>query len=201
MNQIIIGHVLDVLKGMDSESVHCVVTSPPYCECGCGEPVKGKYRRAGKGGWRTQRFVNPSHSLRLYRHPGATWNGRKHTVDTKQKLSLSRKAFYIANPHAKMIGLANPMFGKNGNLNPNYKTGSSPERQRIYAGAVWKALRKKVFVQWGRFCLDCGHEKDIHLHHIKSWTEYPEFRFDENNVIPLCNRCHYDRHRSQKGVI
>jgi DNA modification methylase len=24
------GHVLEVLKGMEAESVHCVVTSPPY---------------------------------------------------------------------------------------------------------------------------------------------------------------------------
>ena len=25
-----IGHVLDVLKGLPDESVHCVITSPPY---------------------------------------------------------------------------------------------------------------------------------------------------------------------------
>jgi len=29
-NKIYQGHVLDVLKEMASESVHCVVTSPPY---------------------------------------------------------------------------------------------------------------------------------------------------------------------------
>ncbi len=63
---IIEGHVMDVLKGLPDESVHCVVTSPPYwglrdyglpatvwggdaeCEHGWGEPVPGD-PRGGSG--------------------------------------------------------------------------------------------------------------------------------------------------------
>lgn len=75
------GDVLDRLREMPDDSVHCA--------CGCGETVKGRYQRPGGQGWRTQRFVSPAHSLRVNRQ-SCDWNGRVHTSETKAKISAAR---------------------------------------------------------------------------------------------------------------
>ncbi len=63
----------------------------PNCECGCGQPVKGRYRRPKVGGWRTQRFVSPAHSLRVNRAQ-PDWTGRHHTDEAKRKIGAATAA-------------------------------------------------------------------------------------------------------------
>jgi 5-methylcytosine-specific restriction enzyme A len=91
------------------------------------------------------------------------------------------------------------MAGRTGKLNPNYKDGSSPERQRLYASAEWRALRRTVFARDGYVCATCGEnrygDRQMHLHHVKSWGEYPALRLDPDNIIVLCRECHHAEHR------
>ena len=46
-------------------------------------------------------------------------------------------------------------------------------------------------------CQECGSTENIVAHHIKSWTKFPELRFDINNGITLCNICHKKQHRKK----
>jgi 5-methylcytosine-specific restriction protein A len=89
------------------------------------------------------------------------------------------------------------MAGRTGASNPNWKGGDSPERQRVYASGAWKALRRKVFKRDGAKCSKCGEIRDLHLHHVQSWAEYPELRLDPDNLIVLCREHHHDAHRKE----
>lgn len=48
-------------------------------------------------------------------------------------------------------------------------------------------------------CQRCGKKgKGMNVHHIKSFKEYPTLRFDPDNGITLCNKCHKEVHRGEK---
>ena len=91
-------------------------------------------------------------------------------------------------------GAANPMFGKCDEANPNWKGGVSPERQKQYARAMWKAIKQAVFTRDGHACQRCGESptghKALHTHHKKPWKRNPYLRFDTNNITTLCRACH-----------
>ncbi len=91
-------------------------------------------------------------------------------------------------------GAANSMFGLYDEANPNWQGGISPERQKQYARAMWKAIKKAVFVRDGYACQRCGAHptghKELHTHHIKAWKRAPSLRFDTENITTLCRKCH-----------
>lgn len=39
-------------------------------------------------------------------------------------------------------------------------------------------------------CRKCGVRKKLQVHHIKSWSHYPQSRFLLQNGITLCRKCH-----------
>ena len=163
------------------------------CACGCGATVlspdaKGRPRRFARG-----------HNLRVD-HPKdrlgykPAFAGRSHTPETRAV--LSEKA---SRPKPWLRGDRNGMAGRTGSNNPNWRGGGSPERQRLYASAEWKAVRRKVFARDGYRCASCGElrhgAKRMHLHHVKPWATHPELRLDPDNLIVLCADCHRARHR------
>ena len=157
------------------------------CPCGCGE----RFSTIGSRG-RPRAYFSPACSLRVNHRRGG-WDGRHHTA--KSRALISEKASV---PKPWIRGERNGMAGRTGSSNPNWKGGTSPERQRVYASSEWRRLRREVRRRDGELCLECGADDVLHLHHIKSWATHPELRLDPSNVVLLCRRCHYDKHR--KGV-
>lgn len=47
-------------------------------------------------------------------------------------------------------------------------------------------------------CILCGSSEKLQAHHIKSYKEYPELKFDISNGILLCNKCHALQHENDK---
>jgi len=43
-------------------------------------------------------------------------------------------------------------------------------------------------------CKKCGTKKKLQVHHILGFSKYPELRFDFNNGITLCKKCHVKFH-------
>lgn len=178
------GNVLDVLKTMPDESV--------YCECGCGEPVRGRYHRPGNGGWRVQRFVSPAHALRAHHRVGG-WDGQHHTAEAREHISKARHKFYAEHPEAKMTGERNPMYGKRGAEVSSWKGGATPERQAFYSSPEWKQAARIVRARDKGICQRCSksckEKRDSHIHHIVSFQN-KEIRADPSNLVTLCRDCH-----------
>lgn len=122
--------------------------------------------------------------------------GRKHS--SKTKAILSRKASV---PKPWIRGEKNGMAGRTGSSNPNWKGGTSPERQRVYAGSTWRQLRRIVWKRDEGRCQRCGStDGPLHMHHIKHWSTHPELGLDPENVVLYCKDCHWDQHRKRGGV-
>ena len=75
---------------------------------------------------------------------------------------------------------------------PNYKDGRCIERQLLRAGLKFKNWRKEIFKRDNYTCQYCGDNTggNLEAHHIKGFAEYKELRFDINNGITLCKKCH-----------
>ncbi len=160
----------------------------PYieCPCGCGQ----SFSPIGSRG-RPRSYFSPACSLRVNRVSGGG-KGRKHTAATRVLLSERAKR-----PKPWLRGDANGMSGRTGPLNPNWRGGSSPERQRLYAGSAWRQLRREVRRRDGLRCRRCDARSSLHMHHVKPWATYPALRFDPANVILLCRDCHHAEHRKE----
>lgn len=87
------------------------------------------------------------------------------------------------------------MTGRTGESNPNWKGGGSPERQRMYASGEWRRLRRLLRKRARGCCEQCRTSHQLHIHHVKSWAEYPALRLDLDNLVLLCRECHHAAHR------
>ena len=114
----------------------------------------------------------------------------------RRKMKEIRKIKYWG-----VTGEKNPMYGKMGELNPNWNGGHSPERQSIYARYFWKELEKSILKRDNYTCQICGAKHTgrdkLVVHHIKPWAKYPELRFEPTNLITLCEKCHKTIHKKK----
>lgn len=89
---------------------------------------------------------------------------------------------------------------RKGEKSATWKGGITLEHLRIRNSQEYREWRTRIFIRDNYECQNCnarnGNGKDIylHVHHIKSFSEYPDLRFDMNNGITLCKKCHYKEH-------
>ena len=86
-----------------------------------------------------------------------------------------------------------------GKLSPTWKGGVAYHRveRSTYEYRTW---RKAVFDRDKYTCQCCGDKSSqgypvtLASHHIKNWNDNPDCRYDIDNGITLCERCHLDFH-------
>lgn len=79
--------------------------------------------------------------------------------------------------------------------NPSWKGGITEQASLERKTKEWKDWRKQVFERDNYTCQSCGKRGCvIHPHHIKKRSVFPELKFDINNGVTLCNRCHIKLH-------
>lgn len=136
-----------------------------------------------------------------YRVGIPSWNkGRK---ATEQEKNILRK---IKRPSGKN----HPMYGKKhseavrnkiserikdkipkGENHWNWKGGKSRGYKTGYYSQKYINWRKSVFERDLYTCRVCGKNGGyLTAHHIKSFAHFPELRFDINNGLTLCEKCH-----------
>lgn len=78
-----------------------------------------------------------------------------------------------------------------GKDHPNYKANGRRRQPRGKMGA-WS---RKVLSRDEATCQECGaKDVELHAHHIKPFETYPELRWDVDNGLTLCFRCHWAVH-------
>ena len=89
---------------------------------------------------------------------------------------------------------------KKGKKASNWQGGIYPENSRIRKSEEYTHWRKKVFERDNYTCQKCGQKGGkLHAHHIKSFADYPKFRFVVSNGITYCEKCHYEMPHSWHG--
>lgn len=137
---------------------------------------------------------------------GNPFYSRKHSEETKKKISEERKKLGIKGGNPVMYGEDNPSKRpevrrkiaetKLGQKNPNWKGGISTENALIRHSSKYKQWRQDVFMRDGYTCQVCGAKngdgKNVTLNadHIKPFAYHPELRFDLSNGKTLCVDCH-----------
>lgn len=69
---------------------------------------------------------------------------------------------------------------------------------RITDNLDYRIWRLAVLERDGRKCVRCSSIKNLHCHHINSWADYPEQRYDVSNGEVLCRSCHIEKHPFMK---
>ena len=82
-----------------------------------------------------------------------------------------------------------------GENSSTWKGGVSRGYKRGYKSEQSKHWRTEVFNRDGYVCQNCSNAKNNYLtaHHIKSFANYPELRYEVSNGITLCEECHSER--------
>lgn len=76
-------------------------------------------------------------------------------------------------------------------------------KERVRKSIEYTQWRLAVFVRDNWTCQKCGvrsgngEEVYLEAHHIKSYTKYPELRFEVSNGITLCYDCHKIENKKQ----
>lgn len=104
-----------------------------------------------------------------------------HTKESREKL----KATMQTDEYRKKMS-----ENRMGEKNPAYKPelDRDANRHRCIAGNVkWK---RDIHEKYNYMCDKCGSTEKLNTHHLYNWSEYPEKRFDLDNGVLLCEKCH-----------
>jgi 5-methylcytosine-specific restriction endonuclease McrA len=71
-----------------------------------------------------------------------------------------------------------------------WRGGVTPKHELIRKSVEYKAWRQSVFERDGFACIQCGTRGNIEADHIKSFSLFPDLRFDVANGRTLCVQCH-----------
>jgi len=81
-----------------------------------------------------------------------------------------------------------------GESNPNYRDGSSNERDLLEIRYRWDEVRLSVFTRDRFLCVRCGARSagrgTLHAHHVRPWAGHEELRINRSNLVTLCRPCH-----------
>ena len=98
----------------------------------------------------------------------------------------------------KNVTKANVKKGKTfrGSKHWNWKGGISDANSAIRRSHKYNIWRKSVYKRDNWTCQECKQKiKHPIAHHIKSFNNYPELRFNVDNGITLCRSCHKQIHK------
>ena len=162
----------------------------------------------GKPSWSKGKKLSEEHRRKL----SISHTGKKHTVETKNKLSLLKSGVKLSEQHKincvngrreksgwkKSLETRKKMVdsARRGKDNHLWKGGITPLNISIRQSSEYKLWRESVFTRDNYTCIWCGarngNGKTVTLNadHIKPFAYFPELRFAIDNGRTLCVPCH-----------
>lgn len=127
--------------------------------------------------------------------------GRKMSDKARKNMSLARMGMKFTKEHRrKMSETRRGRFADEKHW--NWKGGITPKSITIRMSSEYKDWRLAVFNRDKFTCVGCGDKRghNLQAHHIMSFAEYPELRFDIANGTTLCKKCHAKLHPELKMI-
>ena len=110
------------------------------------------------------------------------WRGEPYSVFLKRK--FCSKPCIVAG-QKRLRGAEHPRY-------------SEHARRRNRTGNSYTKWQVAVISRDLATCRHCGVKgTELHAHHVKSWKEHPELRFDVDNGLTLCYSCHWKVHTAE----
>lgn len=170
---------------------------PKYCSRMCHNPPH--YRTCTECG---KRFRYSPSSNQVYCSKQCAYNSELRNQHCSKAVKMSWR-----NPETRariMKGIQerstnpdwyNAKHFQSGEDHPRWQGGKSKERSTLISRYEYKSWRSAVYKRDNFTCQHCGqYGRDLIAHHIKSWADYPELRFDVDNGLTLCRACHDKLH-------
>lgn len=149
----------------------------------CLECKRVKERKVVKG--RPSHFKGKTHSeesrqkMSEARKGNTNRVGKTHTEETKQRLRERQRLSCPRGPESH-----------------SWKGGASDQRKRELVGFRYREWRRLVFERDNYTCQHCQDATggNLHAHHIQTWAEFPDLRYEVSNGLTLCRDCHEKVH-------
>ena len=89
----------------------------------------------------------------------------------------------------------NHSLGKTGDKSWNWKASLSEEERLLNKcrtnTSEYHRFRRIAFSKNGKICYCCGNESGKRvIHHLNGWSLSTQERYDINNTVTLCEKCH-----------
>lgn len=78
----------------------------------------------------------------------------------------------------------------------NNGIGETAKKRNNYTYRKW---RESVLKRDRYRCKECGDTNNLEVHHIKPFARFPELRFDLDNGLTLCRKCHNKLHKEKRN--
>jgi len=170
--------------------------------CGCEtrkRQAEAKIRRHDKTGQRFGRLVVLSHAGIYVSPKGARMSKWKCRCDCGKITNVLGN--FLISKKTRSCGCYNRdqvSLTHSGANNVNWKGGISKlGLERDCHTRKYREWRRGVFERHGKQCVVCGSQKNIRTHHLNSWEDHEEQRFDVSNGMPICESCHQIFHSAK----
>lgn len=61
----------------------------------------------------------------------------------------------------------------------------------LHADYQWRKVRNEFVHDAQPICQMCGYQKNLEVHHALPWHHFPDYRYTPDNLITLCDACHF----------
>jgi len=179
------------------------------------KPLKDTAAEFGVSTWTIMKWLAAENIHRRGHHDidKATWRGRKHSASSKLKISISkdegRRIYSQCKQCFKMyryyVSQANGDFCSSTCFEKFRRSNAKDwtEYEQVTDSPEYRRWRAQVYERDHYRCRWCGQkpaDRELHAHHIRPRSIYPNLVFEISNGITLCASCHYQTYHREEEL-